>query len=157
MSSWVATAAGGLVSSVTLKYSHSPHIYSVLTAENVYVYSRKNLISNWKITFHNVSCHIVRHSVKGIGTNIRSILILILILKTVRYWFVISKMIYILNVFKCRLCAESQVYNTCMTGNYRKCNWLSVCNRQDNIDFLLLRITVSSVLVWLQSLQGWTS
>ena len=35
MASWVATAAGGLVSSVTLKYSHSPHIYSVLTAENV--------------------------------------------------------------------------------------------------------------------------
>ena len=37
MASWVATAAGGLVSSVTLKYSHSPHIYSVLTAENVHI------------------------------------------------------------------------------------------------------------------------
>ena len=67
--------SGRRFSSVTLKYSHSPHIYSVLTAENVYVYSRKNLISNWKITFHNVSCHIVRHSVKGNGTIIRSILI----------------------------------------------------------------------------------
>ena len=156
MASWVATAAGGLVvlhwNIVTVR------IFIVFWQPRMSMYILEKTLFQIGRSHFTTSPATLWHSVKGIGTNIRSISILILFLKTVRYWFVIPKIFNILNVFKCRLCAESQVYNsTCMTGNYRKCNWLSVCDRQDNIDFLLLRITVSTVLVWLQLLQGWTS